>query len=144
MRLTVRAPLLLAALVVAASSSAACSKDEPTPAEARRNRLETRLEASFSDAQVRCILAKLDDPTIQALDRTANLPPGAALNRYSDAVQACVADPATTTSTPSTPSTPAGTSSTAATSTAATVAGSADASTTTTPAASSSSTSASG
>lgn len=97
MRSYLRTPLLFAVLVAISLASSACSKPEPTPAEARRNRLETRLKTSFADAQSKCILGKLDEPTIAALDRTATLAPGQALDRYSEAVRDCVADPATTT-----------------------------------------------
>lgn len=97
-----RSTVFCAGLVALSLATGACSKDEPTPAEARRNRLETRLEASFSDTQATCILGKLDETTISALDRTATLAPGRALDRYSEAVRACVADPATTTEATST------------------------------------------
>jgi len=86
--------MVLATVVLTATS---CSKDEPTPAEARHDRLEHRLSSTFSDDQVTCILGQLDPSTILALDRTTTLAPGSALDQYSDATRACVADPTSTT-----------------------------------------------
>ena len=71
--------------------------DKPSPAQARRNRLEKRLSATFTDAQVRCVLAKVKPATIVALDRQTAVAPGPALDDYSDATRACVANPTSTT-----------------------------------------------
>lgn len=80
--------------LVLAATLAGCSGSEPTEAEARRERVTERLEDSFSAAQTRCILDRVDDTVVRALDRQADLDPGSeAQAAYSEAVTACVADP---------------------------------------------------
>ena len=72
----------------------ACAKEAPTPEKLRRDRMESRLDATFPKAQASCILAGLDDATLQVLDRDADLPSGsAALRSYSFLVRACAANP---------------------------------------------------
>ncbi len=93
------APLLVGLVLV----GTACADDDVDPAEARADRVEARLQDSFSAAQARCIVGRIDDPVLQALDRTADLAADAeALVAYSEAVASCVADPDGTTSTTST------------------------------------------
>jgi hypothetical protein len=80
--------------VVAALTAAttACGSDAVSPSEARRRKVEARLEATFSKAQAECILGALDPTTIAALARSSALPEGSLqLTRYSDAVTVCVA-----------------------------------------------------
>lgn len=73
---------------------AGCSDEAPDPAEARQERVETRLRDSFSAAQARCIVERLDPAAVRALDRTADLEAeSVAMVAYSEAVTACVADP---------------------------------------------------
>jgi hypothetical protein len=98
---------LLAALVLL---GAACAEDDVDPAEARAERVEQRLQDSFSAAQARCIVGRVDDTVVRALDRTADLAADdEALAAYSEAVAACVADPTatapTSTSAPASPDT---------------------------------------
>lgn len=106
-REAVAAVALAAALVLGS-----CSGSEPSPAEARRDRIEQRLR-TFSEAQSTCILDRLQARTLVALDKTTGLEGDErAQADYSDAVVACVTDPAarTTTST----SSPAATTTTSA------------------------------
>ncbi|QXC61667.1 hypothetical protein KSP35_02120 [Aquihabitans sp. G128] len=82
-----------AALVAAALLVAGCSDPKPDPAKERRDRIEQRLR-SFSAAQSNCILERVDEQTLVALDRTNGLEAdSAAMADYSAAVVACVADP---------------------------------------------------
>ncbi len=71
---------------------AGCSKPAPSPADQRRDRVQQRLESTFSDAQASCILDRLDPTALKAVDRTTSLAHDtASLAAYSDAVAACVA-----------------------------------------------------
>lgn len=88
-------------LVVLAFSAAAallvtgCSEPEPDPVEVRAEVVRNRLGETFSEAQVDCIMGRLDDSVLQALDRDNDLDPdGEAMSAYSEAISACVADPA--------------------------------------------------
>jgi hypothetical protein len=75
-------------------SLGACSDPPPDPGEARRTRVETRLRDSFSANQATCILERIDEPTLVALDRTADLDADSEpMATYSDAVVDCVTDP---------------------------------------------------
>jgi hypothetical protein len=108
--------LALAVSVAVAGVLAGCGSDEVSPTEARRQRVQARLEATFSKAQAECIIGALDTATIAALARSTDLPADSLqLSRYSDAVTVCVAaggnaTVATTTSTAESPTTtePAG------------------------------------
>lgn len=100
---------LIGTAVVAAGLLVSCSDDPgPTPEELRDERIETRLGATFPDVQARCIVAGLDEPTLAALDRDADLE-GDALVTYSSVVANCVEDPdsggTTTTAAPADPTT---------------------------------------
>lgn len=81
----VAAVALVGALVVAG-----CSSDPPDPVQQRKDRVQARLEDSFSQAQATCIMKVLKPETIAALDRTTTLPKGDDLDVYSAAVVACV------------------------------------------------------
>ncbi len=98
-------PRRIVALIVAASFLvSACSGSEPTEAEARRARVEDRLEATFSRAQVDCLLDRLDGPALATLDRARDVDiDSPALASYSEALVSCVADPDGTTSTTAAP-----------------------------------------
>ncbi|CAN5635697.1 hypothetical protein BH10ACT1_BH10ACT1_26420 [soil metagenome] len=99
-----RGALAAVALAVALAVGA-CSGSDPSPAEARRDRIEQRLR-TFSEAQSTCILGRLEARTLLALDKTTGLQgDDRAQADYSDAVVTCVTDPeagATTTSAPTT------------------------------------------
>ena len=72
----------------------ACSGDDPTPEEQRRDRVEERLSDTFPPAQVSCIVDGLDEPTMIALDEDKDLEEGSAeLATYSFVVRVCSADP---------------------------------------------------
>lgn len=71
---------------------AGCTSDPPSPAEQRQDRVQVRIEATFSRSQADCIMKVLDGPTIAALDRTSKLPADSeAMRIYSNAVVACTA-----------------------------------------------------
>lgn len=77
--------------LVLTSILGACSSEPADPAAARRERVETRLRSTYSTVQARCVLARLDAPTIAALDQATDLPAASpALRRYSAALRACV------------------------------------------------------
>ena len=87
----------VALLMVAA---AGCSSDPPTEEEARRTRVEGRLSQTFSDVEVRCIIGRLDDATLLALDAETDLDPADdEMALYTEVLAACVTDPTGTTST---------------------------------------------
>jgi hypothetical protein len=78
----------LAALM--ALAVAGCSSEPQDPAQLRKERVQARIEASFSRSQARCIMKVLDGPTITALTKTTALPADSeALRIYSNAVIAC-------------------------------------------------------
>ena len=86
-------PVAAVAALFVVLAAGACSRSEPTPAEARRDRVETRLRTSFSDAQTRCILDRAQPDLLRALDRAADLDPKSGdLDEWSDVVVACVSD----------------------------------------------------
>ena len=86
-----RAVALGLALVLSASTSA-CTSEPQDPAEQRKDRVEARIDATFSRTQASCIMDVLDAPTIKALDRTTELPADSeAMRIYSNAVVACTA-----------------------------------------------------
>lgn len=91
-----RSPAVAVAALVVVLAAGACSGSEPTPAEARRDRVEARLRTSFSDAQARCILDRAQPDLLRALDRSADLDPEAGdLAEWSDLLVACIADAGT-------------------------------------------------
>lgn len=95
-----RRTLALILAVAALSGTSACSGSEPTPAEARRARVEATLEETFSRAQVDCLLQRLDPESLATLDRSQDIDvdsPG--LTAYSEALVSCVSDPGGTTTT---------------------------------------------
>ncbi len=74
------------------ASASACTSEPKDPAELRKDRVEARIDATFSRSQASCIMDVLDAPTIKALDRTTELPADSeALRIYSNAVVACTA-----------------------------------------------------
>ena len=86
-------PAGLVALAVASGLLGGCGKDEPTAEEMRRDRIGSRLDATFPKAQVTCILDGLDDATMIALDRDGDLAKGSkALSTYTFVVRACAKD----------------------------------------------------
>ncbi len=103
---------LIAVLAVSAAALGGCSSDPgPTEEELRDQRIETRLSGTFPGVQARCILDGLDESTLVALDRDADLG-GDALATYSRVVSTCVEDPdsggtTTTTTAPTTTEAPA-------------------------------------
>ena len=81
----------VAAAVLAASLAiGGCASDPPDPAQQRKDRVQARLEASFSKAQATCIMKVLKPETITALDKAGSLPQGDELAVYSAALVACV------------------------------------------------------
>lgn len=71
---------------------AACSSEPTDPATARKERVQERIESTFSRTQASCIMKVLDGPTIAALDKTSTLPADSeALRIYSNAVVICTA-----------------------------------------------------
>ena len=77
-----------------------CSSDEADPAQQRRDRVETRLDESFSKDQADCIVKTIDEATIRALDRTTDLAPDSpAMLTYTVAVRTCVGSPASSATT---------------------------------------------
>jgi hypothetical protein len=84
-------------------TSVACTTHR-TPAELRHDKVQARLQDSFSHAQANCIMGKLDPATIRALADRAHPPlSGVSSARYSDAVVGCVTGetiPRTTASAP--------------------------------------------
>jgi hypothetical protein len=82
--------LALAAALVAGAG--ACTSEPKDPAEQRRDRVQARIEDTFSRTQAACIMDVLDAPTIKALDETTTLADDSeALRIYSNAVVACTA-----------------------------------------------------
>ena len=81
-----------AALAVAGLGLVAgCSSEPQDPAEARKERVEARLDATFSRQQARCIMGELDEQALVALDATTDLPADdPALETYTAAVTSCV------------------------------------------------------
>jgi len=81
---------LAAALTATAATS--CASDPKDPAEQRQDRVQARIEATFSRSQAACIMDVLDAPTIRALDKTTAVAADSeAMRIYSNAVVACTA-----------------------------------------------------
>lgn len=96
----------MAVTALAVAGLAGCSGSDQSPAEARRERVESRLRETFSGAQARCILDRSDARLLVALDRAEALATDDdALASWSDVVVACVTDPDGTTTTASTTTT---------------------------------------
>lgn len=73
-------------------AAAACASEPKDPAEQRKDRVQARIEDTFSRTQAACIMKVLDAPTIAALDRASTLDADSeALRIYSNAVVACTA-----------------------------------------------------
>jgi hypothetical protein len=105
------------ALLLVITTLGGCGGSEQSPAEARRERVASRLRESFSGAQADCILDRADDELLRALDRARALDADAtALAAWSDVLVACVTDPdgATTTTTAPADAAPSSSSSTEA------------------------------
>ena len=82
----------IALVAVFATMVAGCTSDPASPAEQRKDRVQARIESTFSRSQASCIMKVLDGPTIAALDRTSELPADSeAMRIYSNAVVACTA-----------------------------------------------------
>lgn len=82
---------------------AGCGSDPVDPSVARRERLEKRLRSSFTKEQASCILGRLDESVLRALDRSTDLRvDDEAFLLYSAALQTCVDRPAVTTATTTT------------------------------------------
>jgi hypothetical protein len=78
-------------VVVLALVGAGCSEDEPTPEEARLQRVRERLERSFTEDQVTCMLDQLDDAVLASLDRgEGTQPSGPELEAFSQVATECV------------------------------------------------------
>ena len=92
------ATLVAAALLVVA----ACAEEPTDPTEARRERVQARLEDTFSRQQATCILEQLDDEQLEAIDAAPpaegsgaeaplpDLEDPEVLEAYSNATVACV------------------------------------------------------
>lgn len=85
-----RAAVVALASVVALLGPVACSSEPKDPAQIREERVQARIDDSFSRSQARCIMKVLDAPTIAALNKESALPADSeALRIYSNAVIAC-------------------------------------------------------
>ena len=85
-----RAAALVLAAAATGASLAGCASEPTDPAELREQRVQARIEDSFSRSQADCIMQVLDAPTIKALDRSTKLPADSeAMRIYSNAVVAC-------------------------------------------------------
>lgn len=86
---------LVASLAAGALLLGACSSEPPDPAEQRRDRVADRLDETFSRQQASCIIDRLDDDTVAALDADDATAPldaeSSELLAYTDAVLGCVA-----------------------------------------------------
>lgn len=91
-RTSARRALVVLALASVSMTAVSCTSDPPSPAEQRVERMRDRLEVSFSDRQVDCILEALDADTLEALDQEEALASDSpALRTFSDALAFCVA-----------------------------------------------------
>lgn len=69
----------------------ACSSEPPDPAEERRDRATERFEASFSGRQTECILDRLAEATLIAIDASGQLGEDSdELADLSEALRVCV------------------------------------------------------
>ena len=79
------------ALSLALGSLVSCASDPGDPAQERRDRVESRLEATFSRQQAACIVEALAPETVARLDAGTSISSDDdALRNYSDALSACV------------------------------------------------------
>lgn len=75
-----------------------CSEDEPDPVAERLDRLQGRLEQTFSRDQASCIVGELEPAEVQRLLASTDLPTDdGAFAAYSAAVRSCVVGAPTTT-----------------------------------------------
>ena len=82
---------IAALLLTVTVSLGACAGTEPTPEQARRDRVEARLRETFTKAQSSCILGLADDRVLTALDKEDDLAgDDATMKAYTNAVIACV------------------------------------------------------
>lgn len=82
----------LAMAVLLGATTTACTSEPKDPAEQREERVQARIEDTFSRSQASCIMDVLDEPTIAALDKTTTLAADSeAMRIYSNAVTACTA-----------------------------------------------------
>jgi hypothetical protein len=87
---------LLMICLLLGTAATGCSKHDVDPAAARRRRVEVRLRSTFSAAQARCVLARLDGRTLTALDSDARLRSSSTeFTRFNSAVRSCVVPDAT-------------------------------------------------
>jgi hypothetical protein len=87
---TRRLGLAMVPLIAVGSLLSACTSEPKTPEEQRKARVEARIAESFSRSQTGCIMKVLDDDTIEALDKGADLPADSeALRIYTNALVAC-------------------------------------------------------
>jgi len=83
--------LRLSLVAVLAVGASACGDDDPTPEEARLQRVEDRLKASFTDEQVECMLEGFDDAVLASLDGTDTLPEDeAGFKQFQTVTQQCI------------------------------------------------------
>ncbi len=95
-------PLLIAVALTA--TGAACSDDDLTPEEARRQRVEDRLEASFGQEAAACMLDGFSDELLVALDGEGEFPEaGPEIEEFTTVARECIGE---TDGTP--PTTPSG------------------------------------
>ncbi len=94
-----RAAVLASTLFAASLFAGGCADEPSDPVEARRERVQDRLEDTFSRQQAECILEQLDDDQLQVIDAAPTTPTDEApadledptvLEAYSNAAVACV------------------------------------------------------
>lgn len=90
MSLRPRTALLLIVASTLSIGLGSCGEDEPTPEEARLQRVEELFVAAYGEEDANCMLEQLDDETIAAFDGPGALPQGAALDDFTLIAQACI------------------------------------------------------
>ena len=88
--------------VLAVVATAGCSKQTLTQGEKREQRVRERLELSFSEEQVDCMMKQFDSQLIHALDRETGMPEGQMMTDFTDVARACVLSEGTVTTTTTT------------------------------------------